>query len=57
MSSLPSSSTLTAILPGNGLDASERFYNRLGQQADKPPQAAWLRPPQHPGAAGALRRR
>jgi hypothetical protein len=30
MSSPPPSGTLTAILPCNDLDASERFYNRLG---------------------------
>jgi hypothetical protein len=30
MTSAPSSGTLIAILPCNDLDASERFYNRLG---------------------------
>src|SRR5215813_14849702 len=30
MTSAPSSGTLVTILPCNDLDASERFYNRLG---------------------------
>jgi catechol 2,3-dioxygenase-like lactoylglutathione lyase family enzyme len=30
MNHMPSSGTLVAILPCNDLDASERFYNRLG---------------------------
>src|SRR5262249_27845503 len=30
MSNAPSAGTLVAILPCNDLDASERFYNRLG---------------------------
>ncbi len=30
MNDVPSSGTLVAILPCNDLDASERFYNRLG---------------------------
>src|SRR5262245_25474431 len=30
MTSAPSSGTFVAILPCNDLDASERFYNRLG---------------------------
>jgi catechol 2,3-dioxygenase-like lactoylglutathione lyase family enzyme len=30
MTNSPSSGVLTAILPCNDLDASERFYNRLG---------------------------
>jgi catechol 2,3-dioxygenase-like lactoylglutathione lyase family enzyme len=30
MNSAPSSGTIVAILPCNDLDASERFYNRLG---------------------------
>jgi catechol 2,3-dioxygenase-like lactoylglutathione lyase family enzyme len=30
MDSAPSSGTIVAILPCNDLDASERFYNRLG---------------------------
>ena len=30
MNDAPSSGTLVAILPCNDLDASERFYNRLG---------------------------
>jgi hypothetical protein len=30
MTGTPSSGTLVTILPCNDLDASERFYNRLG---------------------------
>jgi len=40
MSSRPPSGTLTAILPCNDLDVSERFYNRLGftrPDSQKPP--------------------
>ena len=40
MSNRPPSGTLTAILPCNDLDASERFYNRLGfkrRDNQKPP--------------------
>ena len=33
MTSAPSSGTLVTILPCNDLDASERFYNRLGPRA------------------------
>ena len=43
MNSLTPSGRLTAILPCNDLDASERFYNRLGfcrPEGQKPPAGA-----------------
>ncbi|MDF2117819.1 glyoxalase [Roseiarcaceae bacterium H3SJ34-1] len=37
MSEAPSSGTITAVVPCNDLDASERFYNRLGfTRLDRP---------------------
>jgi hypothetical protein len=38
MSNAPSSGTLVAVLPCNDLDASERFYNRLGLCGELKPE-------------------
>jgi hypothetical protein len=48
MTSAPSSGTLVTILPCNDLDASERFYNRLGFVRRVESEKGWLVPGRNP---------